>query len=96
MALYSQSNYYYYSYITQASTDANGVYHLTLVAPGIYQIRFYDPNRQYASQWYEHGRTHAEATNVIVAGQPVTGVNGSLVLGRRPERRRDCSTNGAG
>ncbi len=77
----STSGYSYSSYIAKTKTDLNGVYHLSLLPPGIYLLQLHDPDNHYAAQWYAHSLFKAQATEVIVAGNQITGVNIGLTLG---------------
>jgi hypothetical protein len=69
----------YYSSATK--TDANGAYQLTLLPPGVYLLQLRDPDAHYAAQWYTHSLLRSKATDVVVAGNHVTGANVSLTLG---------------
>lgn len=79
--VYVSAKVSYASYM--AKTDVNGRYKVPLVPTGIYYVGLSDPTDQYASEYYSQARTVMSATEVIVTGNPVTGINASLAVGGR-------------
>jgi hypothetical protein len=65
------------------TTDAAGAYQLMGLFTSLYHLRFEDPQAHYAIQWYAQSATEAQAADVAVAGNNVTGVNVSLTPGGR-------------
>ncbi|UFS57731.1 carboxypeptidase-like regulatory domain-containing protein [Subtercola endophyticus] len=55
----------------QATTDASGNYSMNL-AQGSYTVDYYDPNGDYAYQWWQNAATEAEATTVTVGSSPAS------------------------
>jgi hypothetical protein len=64
-------------------TVADGTYKISGVAAGTYQVAFYDPNGNYATQWYSASATQSGAQTITVStgNQTVTGVNAALTGG---------------
>jgi hypothetical protein len=61
-----------------ACTDASGDYTLA-VAPGSYNVVFYDATHTFATQWYSGAAYEGLATPVAVsAGTPTTGIGATL------------------
>lgn len=79
VSLYGQSE----GQLRTITTDASGAYRIGLLAAGIYQLAFHDPNEQYALQFYGGAPVQATATEIVVAGQVVTVAPISLAIGSR-------------
>lgn len=64
-----------------ATTDDNGNYSITGIAPGSYQVQF-GPSGNYLTQWWEHQSDPNLTTAVnVTAGGTVTGIDATLAVG---------------
>ena len=63
-------------------TDANGMYLLEGMEPGVYIVDFFDFGGPYIWEYYDNAKSKDAATRIdVVAGQTVTGIDASLALG---------------
>jgi 5-hydroxyisourate hydrolase-like protein (transthyretin family) len=61
------------------STDTNGVYNLSSVAPGDYQVKFSDPGGWHIMSFWDHVATADQSTLVsVVAGVACSGIDGVM------------------
>ncbi len=60
-------------------TDDTGAYKAGALGAGVYQVKFYDPNQYYAFQFYPGLNTIDEATDIIVTGNQVTGIDAVML-----------------
>ena len=71
---------WYVDSLRTVSTDASGHY-ATALPPGIYRVRFSDPNGVYALQYYSDALTAPAGADVVVAGNTSEGISAQLSLG---------------
>ncbi|HNT73872.1 MAG TPA: carboxypeptidase regulatory-like domain-containing protein [Anaerolineae bacterium] len=69
------------AYANGASTDANGVYRLTGLAPIAYKLRFYDSTGQYLVEWHQDKPNWDAADPISLTGGVTTTVNAQLTTG---------------
>lgn len=62
-------------------TQADGSYKVAGLGAATYQLRFVDPQRVYASEFYNDALELTKATGIPVSGNNRTGINVSLALG---------------
>lgn len=67
--------------IRSATTDANGAYRVPVLPAGAYVVAFTDPAGLYATQYYSGAISFVSATDLLVLGQDVTGIDAALSLG---------------
>jgi 5-hydroxyisourate hydrolase-like protein (transthyretin family) len=72
----------YYPLIT-VKTNADGAYQLLGLGPGVYTVRFADPASHFQTEYYDDSFIRAAATEVVVAGNQLNGVNATLAVGGR-------------
>jgi 5-hydroxyisourate hydrolase-like protein (transthyretin family) len=70
-----------WGFVDVAGTNESGTYRFSMLPPGRYVIQFADPNLYFASLFYEGAGLLREATEIPIAGNVVTGVNGVLPVG---------------
>ena len=69
------SEYGNWVYVQQIATDANGAYRAALLRAGIYRVSFRDPTTTFALMYYAGSATLAQATDIIVAGADISGID---------------------
>lgn len=67
-----------WSVVKTTTTDANGSYRFDGVAPGSYQLRFFDPSGAYGRQWWSSDGTYRVSQPVVVAAGATTTANQEL------------------
>lgn len=67
--------------VRTATTNAAGAYRLSLLAAGLYRLKFVDLNDRYIARFYPAAMTVEAATDIPVAGNEVTGLDLQLALG---------------
>jgi hypothetical protein len=88
------SNICVYLYVVGSSSDSyagctisNGTYDISGVAPGSYDVAFYDPSFTYATQWYTGtsggSSSQSGATAVVIqdGNQTSAGINAAMAIG---------------
>ena len=78
-ALFRIDSYYHPARVASTVTDGN--YLLAGLSPGIYYLRFRDPVGHYQTEYYGNVFTVAGATELVIAGNTVTGINATLAIG---------------
>lgn len=73
--VYRAREYGDWGYVQQVGTDANGAYRAVLLRAGIYRVRFHDPTATFAQMYYAGAATFGQATDIIVAGADVSGID---------------------
>jgi hypothetical protein len=63
------------------TTDANGAWQIALLPAGAYRVGFSDPAGIYARQYYSGAVALEMATDVLVLGQDVAGIDATLTPG---------------
>ncbi len=72
---------YYYDYF-RARTDSLGNYHFPTLPRGTYALAFNDPNKQYATEYYDNAYVLSETVSIsVTTNQIITGMNAQLELG---------------
>lgn len=62
-----------------AVTAVDGRYRVPLLGPGLYKVEFHDPQLIYAGEFYDNVYQRAQATEIPIAGNAVTGIDALLV-----------------
>jgi len=70
---------FYPTRVTKSDSDGN--YQLAGIGPGVYGVRFTDPIGRYQTEYYDHALNRTDATEIVVAGNAVLGINAQLEIG---------------
>lgn len=70
-----------WNWVEQAMTDAQGRYAIDQLAPGTYQVLFYDGSGVYAQQYYAQAITAESATPLAINGNALAGIDAQLAVG---------------
>jgi len=77
--LYQRDSFQNWLLVRSMATDPQGDYRLSVLAAGTYRVGFQDPAGAYARTFYDDSLTFANAADIAVIGNDVTGINATLM-----------------